>query len=91
MSEFTVNAGASRYELLTSEGALSIADYAERGAVRAITHVETPPEVQGRGHAAALMTLIVEHARSSGIQLRPLCSYARTWFARHDEARDVLA
>jgi len=91
MSEFAVNAAGARYELLTSDGALSFADYLELDDARAITHVETPPEAQGRGHAAALMSSIVEHARGSGLKLRPLCSYARAWFARHDDASDVLA
>lgn len=89
MSAFRDNTEHHRYELDAPEGD-SFADYRDAGGVRQILHVETALEAQGRGYAAKLMDGIVAEARASGRKIRPFCSYARAYFARHPEAEDVL-
>ena len=88
MSDFRDNTAAHRYELDAPEGQ-SFADYRDISGVRVILHVETPPEAQGRGYAAALMKSIVEEARAKNLRLRASCSYAVAYFKRHPDAADV--
>ena len=90
MSRFRNHERARRYELEIG-GGVSFANYRDEDGVRAITHVETPPALRGRGYAAELMGAIVEDARGQGRALRPICPYAAAYFKRHPEAGDVLA
>jgi len=87
---FRDNEKARRFERDTPFG-LAWADYVQHGAVRTITHVETPPQARGQGVAAALMAQIVDHARTNRVELTPRCSYAVAYFEQRPEARDVLA
>lgn len=84
------NAEELRFEL-AHEGGVSWCDYRVSPNGVLLTHVETPPALRGRGHAAELMAAIVEHARERGLKLKPLCSYAVAYLARRREAADVMA
>jgi predicted GNAT family acetyltransferase len=88
MSEFRDNAMASRFELVEAAGTVR-ADYRRAGALLAVTHVATPPEMRGHGAAARLMDAIVAKARAEGFKIRPACSYAAHYFEAHPEAHDV--
>jgi uncharacterized protein len=90
MSSFSDNTQAHRYELV-HEGGPSVAHYRDRDGVRYITHVETPREARGRGHAERLMAALIESARAGERKLAPLCGYAAAYFRRHKAAADVLA
>ncbi len=90
MTEFRDNAGAHRYEFDAPEG-LSFATYKDVAGVRAIMHVETPPEAQGMGYASKLMAAVVAEARASGRKLRASCPFAVAYFARHPDTGDVQA
>jgi predicted GNAT family acetyltransferase len=80
----------SRFEMKVGD-LVCIADYRLRGDHLAITHVETPPELRGAGHAAALMDGVVEIARARKLKIAPLCSYAAAYMRRHPELGDLLA
>jgi predicted GNAT family acetyltransferase len=90
MSQFRDNTEAGRYEYDVAD-VRSIADYVLAGAVRVITHVETPAHARGRGYAAELMAKVVEHARARSLKLRATCPYAVTYFQRHPDSADVQA
>jgi predicted GNAT family acetyltransferase len=82
---FRDNPALRRYEFV-EDGFLSFANYRDIGAVRAITHVETPSEARGRGHASKLMGEIVDEARERGLRLRASCAFAVVYFKRHAAA-----
>ncbi|MGE3928972.1 MAG: GNAT family N-acetyltransferase [Hyphomonadaceae bacterium] len=90
MTQLKDNQTDSRFEW-EEDGIVSFADYAERGGVRAILHVETPQAARGRGAAGRLMKAIVDEARAKGYKLTPVCGYAAAHFRRYPETRDVLA
>lgn len=90
MSAFRDNHAQHQYEL-DHEGGPSLARYRDGQGARAILHVETPAPARGQGFAAELMAALTGDARAKGVKLRPICGYARAWFARHREAQDVLA
>jgi predicted GNAT family acetyltransferase len=79
-----------RFEVVV-DGETCIAEYRLADGVMAITHTEVPPRVSGRGIAATLTRAALEHARATGLKVRPLCSYARSYMQRHPETLDLLA
>jgi predicted GNAT family acetyltransferase len=50
-----------------------------------------PPEIEGRGVAAALVERAVADARAKGWKIVPECSYVAAAFRRHTDWADVLA
>jgi predicted GNAT family acetyltransferase len=91
MAEFRDNKEAGRYEL-AMDGDVAFAEYREgSGGVRAITHVETPEHLRGRGVAAKLMDGVVADARAHGYKVRAVCPYAVAYFKRYSKAADVSA
>lgn len=66
-------------------------DYEMKGEVMHVTHTGVPEAIGGRGIAARLMQALADHARTEGFKVKPVCSYAEAWFAKHAEARDLLA
>lgn len=89
MSEtFRHNPELSRYEL-DVDGLLAFADYQRSGHRLVIPHVESDPALRGQGAAGRLMDQIAKTARSEGMRITPLCSYAAAWLKRNDP--DLIA
>lgn len=82
--------GARRFQVVV-DGHRCVLDYTLSGDRMSIVHTGVPEEVGGRGIAAKLTLAAVDAARSSGWKIEPLCSYARVWFERHPEYRELLA
>ena len=62
-----------------------------RGGARIADHTIVPPEIGGRGVAAALVDALVADAKSDGFTIVPQCSYVDAQFRRHPEWADLLA
>ncbi|ANY19151.1 hypothetical protein A6F68_00619 [Tsuneonella dongtanensis] len=62
-----------------------------RGGTRIAEHTIVPPEIGGRGVAAALVEELVADARREGFTVVPQCSYVEAQFRRHPEWADLLA
>lgn len=89
MSEVKDNPERSRFEMVEA-GQVVFADYRRDGRRLYIDHVEAPTALRGSGAAGRLMAGLVEAARGEGATLKPICSYAVHWLARHpDAARGV--
>ncbi|MGN0362426.1 MAG: GNAT family N-acetyltransferase [Bilifractor sp.] len=54
-----------------------------------IEHTEVDPLYNGNGIAGKLVDAVVDHARSLGVKILPLCSYARGRMEKPEYA-DVL-
>jgi len=61
----------------------------ERGVLM-ITETYTPPELRGRGMASTLTKHAFEYAKSRGLKVHPLCSFAKRYIDRHPEYSDLL-
>ena len=85
---FRHNPELSRYELEV-DGLLAFADYQRSGHRLVIHHVESDPALRGQGAAARLMEQVASTARSEGMRITPLCSYAAAWLKRNDP--DLIA
>lgn len=93
MSEVRVedNLESSRYELWVDEQLVSIADYVRAGDVLTVPHVETRPELRGRGNADRLMLGMLADIRGRGLRIRPRCSHALGYLRDHPADADLIA
>jgi len=80
---------AGRFEA-TIDGLPARLDYRLDGRVMTIHHTAVAPALEGRGIASALVAAAVDHARTEGLSIRPLCSYVRAWMRRHPEHASLL-
>jgi hypothetical protein len=62
----------------------------ENGTIT-IDHTGVPPEYEGRGIAAKLVSKAVSDARDQGFKITPVCSYVVAQFRRHPEWADLRA
>ncbi|HJV96319.1 MAG TPA: GNAT family N-acetyltransferase [Albitalea sp.] len=84
------NTERSRFEAHV-DGHLCVADYHLSGGVMHMTHTFVPPDVGGRGVAAALVRNAFAYAREQGYRVDPACSYVRTYMRRHPETQSLHA
>ena len=74
-----------------AEGHAARLDYIQDEGRLTITHTIVPPEIGGRGIAAALVKAALDHARAQGLKVDPQCSYADVWMRRHPEYEPLRA
>jgi predicted GNAT family acetyltransferase len=84
LNQLRDNAAAGRFEMDQS-GLTVFADYRRIGDQLYIDHVEAPPALRGSGAASRLMEAVAQQARSEGLRIIPICSYAAAWLARRGE------
>ena len=82
-------------EVFAEQGAevvASAADLSEPGAARRVVfdHTLVPPQLQGRGIAAALISTALDWAADEGLQVVPACSYVAIYMRRHPETQLLL-
>ena len=65
------------------DGHRAVLDYRLDDTTMSILHTAVPGAIGGRGVAAQLTRAALEHARSAGWKVRPLCSYAAEYVRRH--------
>lgn len=75
----------------TVDGHDAEVSYELEDGVMQVTHTGVPQAIAGRGVAAELNRAAFEHARSNGLRVRPLCSYAAAWSQRNADVSDLLA
>lgn len=61
------------------------------GPARVADHTLVPPEIGGRGVAAALVEALVADAEREGFTIVPQCSYVEAMFRRHPEWAELRA
>jgi predicted GNAT family acetyltransferase len=66
-------------------------EYHLEGGKMYIDSTFTPEEYRGRGLAAELTEAAIGYAREKKFKVVPNCSYAKDYFEKHPEHRDMLA
>ena len=74
----------------TVDGHEGYVEYEVGEGVMAITHTIVPSAIGGRGIAGDLVKAAFDHARHSGLKVRPVCSYAEGWVAKHPDYADLV-
>lgn len=67
----------------TVDGVRAYVSYAITDGCFDIEHTIVPPEIGGRGIAAALVQAAYDYALSQNLTLRASCEYAAVWLKRH--------
>lgn len=83
------NPQALRFET-TVDGHLCVCQYRMLGKLMMFTHTGVPDALRGRGIAAELARVALDHARAHGFKVRPDCSYVEAYMQRHRETLDLL-
>ena len=66
-------------------------EYITTGNTWSITHTGVREEYGGKGIAKKLVLKVIEAARSKGVKISPVCSYAQKMMNGKEEFKDVLA
>ena len=66
-------------------------EYIIKGNTWSITHTGVREEYGGKGIAKKLVLKVIEAARSKGVKINPVCSYAQKMMIGKEEFKDVLA
>ena len=85
------NADRQRYELVIDDRIVSIADYQRNGDDLTVPHVETDPELRGRGMADLLMRGMLDDIRERNLSITPLCSFAVAFIRDHPADADLVS
>lgn len=78
----------SRFEVFES-GQIAYLQYEEKGGVLDILRIFVPPFLEGQGIAHALTRDAVEYAADRRMKVRATCTYARMFFERNPQYRDL--
>ena len=65
-------------------------EYSPSEKIWIIAHTFVEPAYEGRGIAKKLVLKVVEAARTKGVKINPLCSYAKRMMTGKEEFKDVL-
>lgn len=80
----------NRFEVFES-GQIAYLQYEEGGGVLDILHTVVPPQLEGLGIASALTTAAVGYVERKGLKIKPTCSFAKAYFMKHPQYKELLA
>ena len=82
------NTERSRFEL-DADGRVAFSNYKRADGMLTILHTEVPKALEGRGIGSALIRGVLESdARSQGLNVNPVCPFAKAYIERHPESAD---
>lgn len=83
------NEAKHRFEAQIGEQT-AVLEYTRATRLIVYNHTEVPQDLEGQGIASQLAKTALEFARSSQLEVMPLCPYVAAYIRRHPEYRDVL-
>jgi predicted GNAT family acetyltransferase len=85
------NPEQSRYEALDESGAVAgFAEYKRRNGVVVFLHTEVDDAMEGMGVGSALVRGALDDVRGSGLRVRPLCPFFKSYIEKHAEYQDLV-
>jgi uncharacterized protein len=86
------NPDQNRYEALVESGVVAgFAEYQKRDGLLVFTHTQVDDAFEGQGVGSALARGALDHARTTGLPVRPLCEFIAEYIDRHPEYQDLVA
>ena len=85
------NKERSRYELVSDDRVVGIAEYYLRDGIVVFPHTEIEPALRGRGLGAILVREALEDVRRTGSTILPACWFVAEFIEAHPEYADLVA
>ncbi|GAA0639404.1 GNAT family N-acetyltransferase [Sporichthya brevicatena] len=79
----------NRYEIRRDGQLLGHAAYQKTAELVVFTHTEIDPALEGQGIGGQLVRAALDHVRTLGLQVLPICPFVQGWMGRHPEYRDL--
>lgn len=76
---------------LEVDGYTAFIEFKQRDERIWLIHTESPPELEGRGVATALVEKTLKYIESNGYKLIPWCPFVVAYLKRHPEWNRILA
>ena len=89
LSSVTHDQSKSRFKVSLGDRE-AVLVYELRDGKLALLHTEVPQPWAGRGIATALARAALNYARSSQLQVIPLCGFVSSYIRRHPEYMDLV-
>ena len=74
-----------RYEILRDGTLLGYAAYQTTEQLIVFTHTEVDRAAEGQGIGGQLVRGALDHVRTLGLPVLPICPFVQGWMARHPE------
>ena len=78
-----------RYEIVRDDTVLGYAAYQNTDQLIVFTHTEVDSSVEGQGIGGELVRGALDHVRSLGLSVLPICPFVQAWMVRHEEYADL--
>ena len=79
----------NRYEITRAGVVLGHAAYQRTDQLVVFTHTEVDPAMEGQGIGGQLVRGALDHVRTLGLAVLPICPFVQAWMARHPEYADL--
>lgn len=78
-----------RYEIRRGDEVLGFAAYDKSESLIVFTHTEVDPALEGQGVGGQLVREALDHVRTLGLPVLPICPFVQAWMARHPDYADL--
>jgi predicted GNAT family acetyltransferase len=78
-----------RYEVIRDGAVLGFAAYQKANELIVFTHTEVDPSLEGQGVGGALVRGALDHVRTLGLRVLPICPFVQAWMASHPDYIDL--
>ena len=82
--DFKINEKANRFEMQV-QGQTAIIDYIFNDDVYQLTHIKVPENLEGKGHANAIVEKALNYIKDHNHKVAPLCSFVVLYISRHPQ------
>lgn len=78
-----------RYEIVRDGTMLGFAAYQRTDQLVVFTHTEVDRSLEGQGIGGQLVRGALDHVRTLGLPVLPVCPFVSSWMARHPDYADL--
>lgn len=78
-----------RYEAVRDGELLGFAAYQKTDELVVFTHTEVDTSLEGQGVGGQLVRGALDHVRTLGLKVLPVCPFVQGWMSRHEDYRDL--